>query len=56
MESFKNTAEQLADDALAKAADILERRDKEGTKRAVGDAGGTNMRNVLRGLSRIIDR
>ncbi len=57
LESFKNSAKRLADDALATAAETLERRDKEGTRLAVDeDTGETNTRNILRGLSRIIDR
>lgn len=34
-------------------ADLLEQRDREGRERAGGETG---MRDVLRGLSRVVDR
>lgn len=55
--AYKDAAERVADDALATVAHTLERRDKEGLRRAVGeDGGGVSTRDVLKGLSRIIDR
>ena len=58
LSAYKNAAERMADDTLATAAETLERREKEGMRRAFGgDAfGETSTRDVLRGLSRIIDR
>ena len=52
--AYKAAAERVADDALATVAETLERRDREGQRRAGG--GETSTRDVLRGLSRIIDR
>ena len=58
LSTFRNAAERVADDTLTTAAETLERREKEGTRRAVGEdeSGEASMRDVLRGLSRIIDR
>lgn len=54
---YKDTAEQLAIDALAASAAVLEKRDKEGIRRAAGDsADDISTREVLRNLSRVIDR
>lgn len=50
----------MADDVLGMTAEALEKRDQEGKARAAaGEEGGgeqPGMRDVLRGLSRVIDR
>lgn len=48
--------ERAADDVLAMGAEALEKRDREGKKRANGEEGEVGMRDVLRSLSRVIDR
>ncbi|KAL9098265.1 MAG: hypothetical protein Q9163_006049 [Psora crenata] len=60
LRSYTDVAGHLADEALATCAKVLEERDREGIRRAHGGedrAGGqgTTMRDVLRGLSRVID-
>lgn len=54
--TYKDAAEKVADDVLGVSAQALERRDAEGRKMAVGEDGEVGMRDVLRGLSRVIDR
>lgn len=57
LSAYKDAAARVADETLATAAKTLERRDREGIRRAVGEEGAdTSLRHVLRGLSRIIDR
>lgn len=46
----------MADEVLGMSAEALEKRDKEGRARAAGEGGEPAMRDVLRGLSRVIDR
>ena len=66
--SYKDVAGRLADEALGSCARVLEEREREGVRRAVGggdDEGGgegeeggaqaIGMREVLRGLSRVLD-
>ncbi|MCJ1351441.1 MAG: hypothetical protein MMC33_001425 [Icmadophila ericetorum] len=52
LEQFQQAAEKIADDILALSAQALEERDKRG--RAEGNGLGT--REILRGLSRAIER
>ena len=57
--AYKSAAETLADDVLGLCADALEQREKVGKERANEKAGGdeeVGIRDVLRGLSRVIDR
>jgi len=55
--AYKDAADSLADDVLGVSAEVLEGREREGQKRAVGDEGeGVGMTDVLRGLSRVIER
>ena len=57
--AYKSAAETLADDVLGLCADALERREKVGRERAnekAGDDEEVGIRDVLRGLSRVIDR
>lgn len=54
--AYKVAAERVADEILGASAQALERRDREGTRRAAGQGGKVGMRDVLRGLSRVIDR
>lgn len=54
--AYKDAAERVADDVLAMGAEALERRDGEGRARANGQAGEPGTRDVLRDLSRVIDR
>ena len=59
LNAYKSAAETLADDVLGLCADALERRDKVGKERAnekAGDDEEVGIRDVLRGLSRVIDR
>lgn len=56
LNAYKDAAERLADDALGITAEALENRYQEGKARAAGDGGEPSMRDVLRGLSRVIDR
>lgn len=51
--SHIDEASGLADQALALSAAALEERDRKGRERAGGGAVG--VRDVLRGLSRVID-
>ena len=53
---YKDAAERVAHDVLAMGAEALEKRDREGKKRANGEEGEVGMRDVLRSLSRVIDR
>jgi len=53
--AYKDAAEGVADDVLGVCAGRLEKREGEGRKRAGGD-GEVGMRDVLRGLSRVVDR
>lgn len=46
----------MADDVLGMSAEALEKRDREGKARAAGEGGEPGMRDILRGLSRVIDR
>ena len=55
--AYRDAAERIADDALSMSAEALETRDQEGKARASsGQSGEPGMRDVLRGLSRVIDR
>ena len=55
--AYKDAAERVAGETLSTAAETLERRDKEGLRRAVGEGvGDTSTRDILRGLSRVIER
>lgn len=54
--AYKDAAENVADDILGVSAEALEKRDVEGRARAGGENGNVGMRDVLRGLSRVIDR
>ena len=55
--AYKDAAEQVADGALAVSAAALERREQQGRDKAAERTGGeVGMRDVLRGLSRVIDR
>lgn len=56
LSAYKDAAERVADDILGVSADALQKRDVEGRARAVGDNGTVGTRDVLRGLSRVIDR
>jgi len=62
LESYTNAADRLAEEALGLTAQILEQRDREGVRRANAPSGeeeegrGVGTREVLRGLSRVIDR
>ena len=67
MSAYKDAAERVADDILGMSASALERRDQLGRRRAVGTSnengnrdgdgsGEVGMKDVLRGLSRVIDR
>ena len=57
LSAYKNAAESIADDVLGLCADALERRERMGQERA-NEKGGdeVGIRDVLRGLSRVIDR
>ena len=62
LQSYKDVAGNLANDALANCADVLEERDRQSTTRAAGEGrdgeplvASGEMRTVLRGLSRVID-
>ena len=57
LSAYKNAAESIADDILGLCADALERRERMGQERA-NEKGGdeVGIRDVLRGLSRVIDR
>ena len=46
----------MADNVLDMSAEALEERDREGRVRAAGEAGEPGIRDVLRGLSRVVDR
>lgn len=54
--AYKDAAERVADEILAASAEALEKRDREGTRRVAVDDGDLGLRDVLRGLSRVIDR
>ncbi|KAL9039777.1 MAG: hypothetical protein Q9214_004737, partial [Letrouitia sp. 1 TL-2023] len=59
--SYKESADQVADEVLSIGARALEEREKEGRRRrgADGEEGegqGVGIRDVLRSLSRVIDR
>ncbi len=54
--AYKDAAERIADDVLGMSAEALEKRDQEGKARAAGKVGEPGTRDVLRGLSRVIDR
>ena len=51
--SFVDGADRMADQILTMSADALEERERRETERSGGDVA---MRNVLRGLSRVIER
>ncbi|KAL9129420.1 MAG: hypothetical protein Q9217_002125 [Psora testacea] len=63
LHSYTNVAGRLADEALGICAKLLDERDREGVRRANGgtdeqddeEQGGKGMRDILRGLSRVID-
>ena len=57
LSAYKSAAESIADDVLGLCADALERRERMGQERA-NEKGGdeVGIRDVLRGLSRVIDR
>ncbi|CAF9930677.1 MAG: hypothetical protein ALECFALPRED_004703 [Alectoria fallacina] len=54
--AYKDAAERIADNVLGMSAEALEKRHQEGSARAAGEASEIGMRDVLRGLSRVIDR
>lgn len=57
--SYVDGADQVADRVLAMSADSLEERERKGMERSGGDVGagvGVGVRDVLRGLSRVIER
>ena len=58
--AYKDAAEKLADQVLAMSAEALEQTDRDGRARAAaaaaGEGGEPGLRDVLRGLSRVIDR
>ena len=54
--AYKNAAESIADDVLGLCADALERRERMGQERANEKGDELGIRDVLRGLSRVIDR
>ncbi|KAL2038124.1 hypothetical protein N7G274_009071 [Stereocaulon virgatum] len=54
--AYKDAAEKLADNLIATSASALEKRDQQGRQKATGANGETGIRDVLRGLSRVIDR
>ena len=57
LDAYKDAAEKVADNVLGMSAEALEKRDQEGRARAAGEEGGEpGLREVLRGLSRVIDR
>ncbi|KAL6715440.1 hypothetical protein ACLMJK_006401 [Lecanora helva] len=57
LNAYGTVAESIADEVLAGAAESLEQREREGARRANEDgAGEVGTRDVLRGLSRVIDR
>lgn len=41
---------------LGLSAEALEKREREGRAKAAGEGGEVGIRDVLRGLSRVIDR
>lgn len=51
--SYIDGAGRVADQVLALSARALEERERQGVETSGGDVG---VRNVLRGLSRVIDR
>ena len=53
LRSYVDGSDQMADQILAMSADTLEERERRETERNGGDVG---IRNVLRGLSRVIER
>ncbi|KAL8916288.1 MAG: hypothetical protein Q9208_008599 [Pyrenodesmia sp. 3 TL-2023] len=60
LNAFKEGADRVAGEILAISAEALEERDRQGRRRD-GDADGeegeeVGMRDVLRGLSRVVDR
>ena len=59
LDAYKDAAEKMADDVLGMSAEALEKRDREGKAGVVGEGSEQQqpgMRDVLRGLSRVIDR
>ena len=63
LDAYTDAAERLADEVLGMSAQALEKREQEGKARAVGEGAGEGeggaepgMRDVLRGLSRVLDR
>ncbi len=56
LDAYKNAAERVADDVLGFCADALERRERMGRDRANEKGEDVGIRDVLRGLSRVIDR
>ncbi|KAG8526708.1 uncharacterized protein KY384_008137 [Bacidia gigantensis] len=55
LRSYKEVASDLADNMLEKCTTILEDRDRECVKRANDGEGGEGTREVLRGLSRVLE-
>lgn len=53
LRSYVDGADRMADQMLAISADALEERERRETERSGGDVA---IRNVLRGLSRVIER
>jgi len=51
--AYKGAAEGVADRVLGVSAERLEEREGEGRERAGGEVG---MRDLLRGLSRVVER
>lgn len=54
--AYKDAAESVADDILGVSAAALEKREVEGRARAAGENEPLGTRDVLRGLSKVIDR
>lgn len=56
LSAYKSAAESIADDVLGLCVDALERRERMGQERANEKGDEVGIRDVLRGLSRVIDR
>ena len=54
--ALKSAAERVADDVLGLCAEALEHRERMGRDRANEKGEEVGIRDVLRGLSRVIDR
>ena len=57
LQQYRDVADNLATKVLGLGAKVLEERDRKGGEGEQGDGSGpSGMRNVLRGLSRVLDR